>query len=122
MAQRPSARHASATRGLQMIEFTGVPVRMCRSVTMEEAVENWTTPRVYPSHGGTGTPIFRSEEAGLQMLEFHFSVFLTGCGIGQESLTGLKHDAKCPSPSTQQTWISLVEIGALFFGVVMCRI
>jgi hypothetical protein len=39
MVQRPSAcRRASATRGLQMIEFTGVPVRMCRPVTMEEAV------------------------------------------------------------------------------------
>ena len=60
--------------------------------------------------------IFRSKEADLQVLEFHFSVFFTGCRIGQESLTGLKHGTKCSSPSTQQTWISSVEIGALFLA------
>lgn len=40
MAQRPSGTcsRASATRGLQIINFTGVQVRMCRPVTMEEAV------------------------------------------------------------------------------------
>ncbi len=35
-------------------------------------------------------PIFRSKQAGLQVHEFPFSVFCTGCRIGQESLTGLK--------------------------------
>ncbi len=35
-------------------------------------------------------PIFRSKQAGLQVHEFPFSVFFTGCRICQESLTGLK--------------------------------
>ena len=40
MAQRPSGTcsRASATRGLQIINFTGVQVRVCQPVTMEEAV------------------------------------------------------------------------------------
>ena len=67
-----------------------------------------------PIAWGHGNQIFGSKEADLQVLEFHYSVFFTGCRIGQESLTGLKHGAKCSSPSTQQTWISSVEIGALF--------
>ena len=54
-----------------------------------------------PIAWGHGNQIFRSKEADLQVLEFHFSVFFTGCRIGQESLTGLKHGAKCSSPSSQ---------------------
>jgi hypothetical protein len=67
-----------------------------------------------PIAWGHGNQIFRSKEADLQVLDFHFSVFSTGCRIGHESLTGLKHGAKCSSPSTQQMWISSVEIGELF--------
>ena len=67
-----------------------------------------------PIAWGHGNQIFRSKEADLQVLDFHFSVFSTGCRIGHESLTGLKHGAKCSSPSTQQMWISTVEIGELF--------
>ena len=67
-----------------------------------------------PIAWGHRNQIFRSKEADLQVLDFHFSVFSTGCRIGHESLTGLKHGATCSSPSTQQMWISSVEIGELF--------
>jgi hypothetical protein len=62
----------------------------------------------------TWNPFFRSKKAGLQVLDFHFSVFFTGCKISQELLTGLKLGSKCSSTSSQQTWLSLVEIGTFF--------
>ena len=39
-----------------------------------------------PIAWGHGNQIFRSKEADLQVLDFHFSVFSTGCRIGHESL------------------------------------
>ena len=63
---------------------------------------------------GPVNQLLRSKEAGWHVLEFHFAMFCAGCRIGQESLTGLKHGAKCSSTSRPQNWISLVELEALF--------
>ena len=47
-------------------------------------------PKCLPITWRHGIPIFCSKHAGLQVLDFQFSVFCTGCRIGLESLTGLK--------------------------------
>ncbi len=93
-----------------MIEFPGVPV-------CTRAVKNQTTPRVYTSHGGTETQFSGPKKLvfNLQVFKFHFSVFCSGCRIGQESLTGLRHGTKCSSTSNKQAWISSVKIRAMFW-------
>ena len=80
---------------------------LCRSV-----------PRVYLSHGDTGTQFFRSKRAGWHVLEFPFSVICAGCRDGQKTLTGpkLRHmftrhmGARKPDFHVETRWFTCTRI------------
>ena len=71
-----------------------------------------------------GNPIIRSKQAGLQVLEFPFSVFCTGCRIGQESLSGPKlhyvftrhMEANKPAFQVETCWLTCTQIP--FFDIL----
>ena len=119
----PSHRGTDSTfsgQNKQIHKFLNYRVRWfasaVESVRSRKPASNFTT--CLPVTWGLGNPIFRSKQADLQELEFHFSMFCTDCRIGQESLTGLKEGAKCSSTSSSHNWISSVQIRALFLALL----
>ncbi len=53
----------------------GVPVRICRPGTMEGAMQNQTSPRVYPSNGNTETQFSGPKKLVYKCSNFHFRCF-----------------------------------------------
>ena len=92
---------------------------LCRSVGV--------CPTCLPITWRHGNPIFRSKRAGLQLLEFPFSVFCTGCTNDQEWLTGpkLRHvftrhmGARKPDVQVKTRWLTCTRIP---FCDVLCRL
>ena len=119
----PSHRGTYSTfsgQNKQIHKFSNFRVRWfalaVESVRSRKPASNLTT--CLPVTWGPGNPIFRSKQADLQELEFHFSMFCTNCRIGQESQTGLKEGAKCSSTSSSHNWISSVQIRAFFLALL----